>query len=34
MKFNFATGWRPSVSLEDAITKTVEYYRCHKTHYW
>ena len=34
MKFNFATGWKPTTSLEDGLVKTVEYYKRHKTHYW
>jgi len=34
MKFHFATGWQPRVSLEEGLVKTVEYYRRHKAHYW
>ena len=34
MKFHFATGWKPTTSLEEGLTKTVEYYRKYKTHYW
>jgi UDP-glucose 4-epimerase len=34
MKFHFATGWTPTTSLEEGLTKTVEYYRKYKTHYW
>lgn len=34
MKFNFATGWQPTTSLEDGLVKTVEYYKRHKAHYW
>ena len=33
-KFSRATGWRPSVELEDGIKMTVDYYRKHKEHYW
>ena len=34
MKFNFATGWHPSISLEDGLANTVAYYRRHREHYW
>lgn len=34
MKFNFATGWKPTTALDDGLVKTVEYYRRHKLHYW
>ena len=34
MKFHLATGWKPTASLEDGLSKTVEYYRRYKTHYW
>lgn len=27
-------GWRPKVSLEEGIERTVEYYRKYKKHYW
>jgi nucleoside-diphosphate-sugar epimerase len=33
MKFNFATGWQPRVTLEDGLTRMVAYYRQHKAHY-
>lgn len=28
------TGWRPRVSLEDGIARTIEYYRKYKKEYW
>jgi nucleoside-diphosphate-sugar epimerase len=34
MKFHFATGWKPTTSLEEGLTRTVEYYRRYKSHYW
>ena len=34
MKFHFATGWKPTTSLEEALARTVEYFRKYKTHYW
>ena len=34
MKFHFATGWKPATSLEDGLSRTVEYYRRHKAQYW
>ena len=34
MKFHFATGWKPSTSLEEGLAKTVDYYRRNKAHYW
>jgi nucleoside-diphosphate-sugar epimerase len=34
MKYNFATGWKPTTSMEDGLARTVEYYKRHKTHYW
>ncbi len=33
-KLQTATGWQPSVSLQDGIARTVEYYRLHQEHYW
>jgi nucleoside-diphosphate-sugar epimerase len=34
MKFHFATGWKPTTSLEEGLATTVEYYRRHQAHYW
>jgi UDP-glucose 4-epimerase len=34
MKFHFATGWKPTTSLDEGLARTVEYYRRYKTHYW
>ena len=34
MKFNFATGWKPTTSLDEALVKTVEYYKQYKDQYW
>jgi len=34
MKFNFATGWKPTTSLDEGLAKTVEYYKRYKEHYW
>jgi nucleoside-diphosphate-sugar epimerase len=33
-KFNSATGWQPRVSLEEGLTRMVEYYRRNRNHYW
>jgi UDP-glucose 4-epimerase len=33
-KISQVTGWRPTVSLQDGVRRTVEYYRAHKEHYW
>jgi UDP-glucose 4-epimerase len=33
-KFNAATGWKPRVTLEEGLARTVEYYRHHRAHYW
>jgi UDP-glucose 4-epimerase len=33
-KFNFITGWRARVPIEEGIVRTVEYYRQHCRHYW
>src|SRR5205814_8963673 len=33
-KFNAATGWRPRTTLEEGLTRTVDYYRRFRKHYW
>lgn len=33
-KFNAATGWKANVTLEEGLTKTVEYYRKYRAQYW
>ena len=33
-KIKNTVGWRPAVSLEDGLTRTIQYYRKHKKHYW
>jgi len=33
-KFNFATGWRARVPIEEGLARTVEYYQRHREHYW
>ena len=33
-KFNFATGWRGRVPIEEGLVRTVEYYKQHRQHYW
>jgi len=32
-KFERATGWRPTVGLQDGLTRTLAYYRAHAAHY-
>jgi UDP-glucose 4-epimerase len=27
-------GWRPATSLRDGVSKTVEFYKRHRAHYW
>lgn len=27
-------GWAPSVGLEEGLRRTVDFYRCHRAHYW
>ncbi len=29
-----ALGWQPQVSLREGLSRTIEYYRQHKEHYW
>jgi UDP-glucose 4-epimerase len=33
-KFHQVTGWQPRISLEEGLTKMVEYCRRNKSHYW
>ena len=33
-KFSAATGWKPKITLEEGLARTVEYYRKHRTKYW
>ena len=33
-KFNFATGWKARVPIEEGLVRTVEYYQRHHAHYW
>ena len=33
-KFNAATGWKPRTTLEEGLTRTVDYYRRCRKHYW
>jgi UDP-glucose 4-epimerase len=33
-KFNAVTGWKLRVTLEEGLSRTVEYYRRHRAHYW
>jgi len=33
-KFNAVTGWKPRVTLEEGLARTVDYYRRHRAHYW
>ncbi|MBU1104340.1 GDP-mannose 4,6-dehydratase, partial [Patescibacteria group bacterium] len=27
-------GWRPKVSIEEGLRRTISYYKKHKKHYW
>jgi UDP-glucose 4-epimerase len=33
-KINTTLGWEPEVTLEDGLTRTVDYYRKFREHYW
>lgn len=33
-KFTAATGWKPRYDLKTGLTKTVAFFRDHRTHYW
>lgn len=33
-KINKMTGWRPRISLEQGVARTLDYYRMHREHYW
>jgi UDP-glucose 4-epimerase len=33
-KFNFVTGWRARVPIEEGLARTVEYYQRYREHYW
>ena len=33
-KFSAATGWKPAVTLEEGLARTVEYYQNHRAKYW
>lgn len=33
-KIRSKLGWRPKVSLEEGLIRTIDYYRQHSTHYW
>ena len=33
-KFNFVTGWRARVPIEEGLARTVEYYQRYRQHYW
>ena len=33
-KFNFITGWRARVPIEEGLVRTVRYYQKHREHYW
>jgi UDP-glucose 4-epimerase len=33
-KFNFATGWKARVPIEEGLARTVEYYKRYRQHYW
>ena len=33
-KIDKVLGWQPRISLEDGLTRALEYYRRHRQHYW
>jgi len=33
-KFNFTTGWKARVPIEEGLARTIEYYQRHHEHYW
>ena len=33
-KIQNTLGWRPRIRLREGLTRTVEFYRTHRTHYW
>lgn len=33
-KFTAATGWQPTIEIEDGLAKTVEFYTANQKHYW
>lgn len=33
-KFSRATGWRPEVSLEEGIRRTIDFFKTHRERYW
>lgn len=33
-KIKAAIGWQPKISLDEGISKTIEYYKKYKKHYW
>jgi len=33
-KFTAATGWQPTVEIEDGLAQTVEFYKANQKHYW
>ena len=32
--FRRATGWSPTVPLQEGLRRTVLYYQAHREHYW
>jgi UDP-glucose 4-epimerase len=33
-KFTAATGWQPKISMKEGLSRTVEFYKQHREHYW